>query len=832
MKKIIYVIVALFLAMFPIFGVLISKLEADAPSYSHQMKITVTDTSGSNRTNVVAVLTLGGSTLFTSGFINSDGTDTDMENNGTEFNYMMADAEIPVYIGNLGNDASQVINLDMGYSPLKTNFPIIVGDGGFITTPYNASLELGSSWEIDINSSTTPTYINTSDVGAYILDKAGEATIQVTSAGELTATVYDGSLETIVLTGVTSGNYYPILSLSGGVLNFIVGSHSGITSVGTVVNNTNDWIWDSDGLVMPYINSINVSKHSIVETIGTPVTAVNPSAQFSSDTNDNRKQFYANGRYWMIELGGLSSGNQNLIYTSSIDGTMWDVPTTIRDASENITKNIDVYFDGTYCYYVFASGYSGVYFRRGTPNSDGTITWSTAEQQIVSDGNGYTYYVHITTDGVGGHPYVLGTLQNPSNSGGQWVYKSSTTDGTFSEDAGYPLNLGAQSGGMWATQIMSTGSGICVIGGVGSGSATIFFRYFNGSTWGAKTTIATYSDTQNLRAVSIGGTVYCIYFILNGSDYDLYSFQGTPASNSWTMPVLVKSGFPAVVADASLTTDSTNDGLICFWGGYPTQYHLYYMKYYNGNWDASETSLLTDTDYQYYESYSFNTSANIYSNNVIGISWTVNDNATYPPTWPWETKFITLAITTPVISLLYQPNTIVSGTTLPDLDGTENGVITWGTNPDMTIEYGVVTSTITGIPTGLNATIASDTSHRWLIPGFSEVLVNTQSTLKKFPFWDIFAPVASDTDPTHPNGGGINTNPNGGITLYGLYLLMGGAVVLAIGAWVAMLTGSRIVLLISLVIMMSIFVAPLFSAWMVIVLIVGGISILYLVRQG
>jgi len=42
-------------------------------------------------------------------------------------------------------------------------------------------------------------------------------------------------------------------------------------------------------------------------------------------------------------------------------------------------------------------------------------------------------------------------------------------------------------------------------------------------------------------------------------------------------------------------------------------------------------------------------------------------------------------------NLLYQPNAIISGTTLPDRetgDGANNGVITWGTNSDMTITGG------------------------------------------------------------------------------------------------------------------------------------------------
>jgi hypothetical protein len=139
--------------------------------------------------------------------------------------------------------------------------------------------------------------------------------------------------------------------------------------------------------------------------------------------------------------------------------------------------------------------------------------------------------------------------------------------------------------------------------------------------------------------------------------------------------------------------------------------------------------------------------------------------------------------------------------------------------------------TITGVPSS-GSSSSTPASSKWTIPSFSEVLNNAQDKLSKLPFFDMFAHASSDVDSTHPNGGGTNPDSNSGITVYGLYMLMGGAVVLSLGAWIALLTGSRIVLLMSLVIMMAIFVAPLFSAWMVIVLIIGGLAILYLVRQG
>ena len=48
-----------------------------------------------------------------------------------------------------------------------------------------------------------------------------------------------------------------------------------------------------------------------------------------------------------------------------------------------------------------------------------------------------------------------------------------------------------------------------------------------------------------------------------------------------------------------------------------------------------------------------------------------------------------------VEKLKFQPNTIVSGTTLVDRDGTQNGVITFGANSGITITYGGIVSQVT-----------------------------------------------------------------------------------------------------------------------------------------
>ena len=115
--------------------------------------------------------------------------------------------------------------------------------------------------------------------------------------------------------------------------------------------------------------------------------------QYGSFSGFQRKTFIAAGLYWVFYGNG-----SKLCYRTSSDGSTWSSENQIESA---LGYYVDVLFDGTYVHYV--NCYGGVYYRRGTPNSNGTITWSASEQTITGysgisplnatlcvDANGYT----------------------------------------------------------------------------------------------------------------------------------------------------------------------------------------------------------------------------------------------------------------------------------------------------------------------------------------------------------------------------------------------------------------------------------------------------------
>jgi len=94
--------------------------------------------------------------------------------------------------------------------------------------------------------------------------------------------------------------------------------------------------------------------------------------------------YYAAGLYWVWFVRHADATTTYLSYRTSADGKIWsdviDIPTsytsTLSDAGWSL------WFDGTNVHYI-----TGVWYRRGVPNSDSTITWASAEsnQSVFSD---------------------------------------------------------------------------------------------------------------------------------------------------------------------------------------------------------------------------------------------------------------------------------------------------------------------------------------------------------------------------------------------------------------------------------------------------------------
>jgi hypothetical protein len=192
-------------------------------------------------------------------------------------------------------------------------------------------------------------------------------------------------------------------------------------------------------------------KH--VSAAGGTVTIEYPRSRFANRVPCQRANFYAQGRYWafLTRYDVYGADTSSLFYTSSTDGNSWERPrliTTIgyADAQFNVelegtkvhlTKNIQKGATPT------PGVHDGMEYRRGSLNTDGTISWDAAWQTVIATGNFVgDHSVAIATDGA----VWIGYADSGSGDGvigNAVVVRNDNTDGTWSTTLGFPLTVQA-----------------------------------------------------------------------------------------------------------------------------------------------------------------------------------------------------------------------------------------------------------------------------------------------------------------------------------------------------------------------------------------------------
>ena len=138
---------------------------------------------------------------------------------------------------------------------------------------------------------------------------------------------------------------------------------------------------------------------------------VDDSAASSQSSPLYRRSFYAEGRYWEFYSYGTSTYFKS---KSSTGGATWSSRTLVASGGDHQTT-VDIAYDGTTYIHVAVNrdGWAGyIYYDRGNPNSDGTITWSSGTttpnwQYVKAYCGGYnsSSSVTICLDG-NGYPYI------------------------------------------------------------------------------------------------------------------------------------------------------------------------------------------------------------------------------------------------------------------------------------------------------------------------------------------------------------------------------------------------------------------------------------------
>lgn len=248
----------------------------------------------------------------------------------------------------------------------------------------------------------------------------------------------------------------------------------------------------------------------------------------------------------------------------------------------------DFYFDGTYLHYCRCDSLqNNLYYRRGIPASDGTITWSAAEQTVIGD-DSHVDDPQIIVDTNG---YVWIAFADDSGPTLIKIYKNSATDGTWTDASGYPQTLYTCPNTNWTCSLIPLTGGKIYAIMTYSNTAQVYDeeiigKLYNGTSWGdAETVSSSYIDATDwvrFSATSYKDYVYLAFLARAGAaDHSIRFIQRHP-TGGWGSEEVVDT----LDAGTSTPVLSANDNRITvFWA--EADSHIYYrQRKLGGSWDS------------------------------------------------------------------------------------------------------------------------------------------------------------------------------------------------------------------------------------------------------
>lgn len=319
---------------------------------------------------------------------------------------------------------------------------------------------------------------------------------------------------------------------------------------------------------------------------------VNTTSEITAvDEGFQTMSFYAQGRYWVFYVS-----SDYLVYSSSTNGMSWTSPTNI--ISTLYGQDFSACFDGTYLHYARRHHWSdNLYYRRGMPNADGTITWS-ADEQLIDDGSGTLAFMFpkicVDSEGYAWIGVNRFNASDPSPFRTPWVFKNSMKDGTWSTASGFPYKLNPTTAAFWrVTPVPMTKSKVYIF----YASSEIESIYPQGRIWdgvmGAPETISYYYIDYGHQhgIVSVGNDIHLIYRIYVGQGAKFGYFKRTYGVG-WGGAEL--TDIPGVSVSPTLTVDAFSDKLYVFYRDGTT--FKTFNKTIDSAWGSVRTFLDESTD--------------------------------------------------------------------------------------------------------------------------------------------------------------------------------------------------------------------------------------------
>ena len=215
-----------------------------ADSWKYCTEITIRDNSGGARASVpVIISTLRGQNLIDAGYVDSNATNTAMKEGTTARDFLIATEETLVAIPSLAATQQRTYKLYMGYSP-STEFDIITGTGGYVTTSDNSLLELGNSFEIELTGFVNASAGSNKD----LIYKQDAFRLYINAENSLRAAILsDGDAEVVTVTSAITTEKHKVKVIADMVNLKLylddVEKASSALGANSVPDNSNSWIF-------------------------------------------------------------------------------------------------------------------------------------------------------------------------------------------------------------------------------------------------------------------------------------------------------------------------------------------------------------------------------------------------------------------------------------------------------------------------------------------------------------------------------------------------------------------------------------------------------------
>lgn len=290
-----------------------------------------------------------------------------------------------------------------------------------------------------------------------------------------------------------------------------------------------------------------------------------------------RKGFCAEGLVWSFYVSTESLAG----WETSEDGLNWSGDfTSIGPCVDG--RYFSVWFDGTHIHYVRYKGSPeyDLFYRRGTPMSNGTINWCQLEQTVYNGTSTNRYrYPCIAVD-TNGYAWIGIYYDKPDDNDFPAVLKNDNLDGTWALD--FIKELNAVDDAAWK---------VCPVPLTDGKVYVVYCRdnqlplgnLWNGATWeGEENDLADYTIEGGYK-FSVGAYGDNVHFTYNRNDTWQIRHNERVWDVGWNVTDVLVQDAVTIYCGPTLSIDTITGDLYCFWTNIDTD-HVYYKRYTGATW--------------------------------------------------------------------------------------------------------------------------------------------------------------------------------------------------------------------------------------------------------